>query len=89
LDSTQVHHLNRQNLTSHQKKNLKPKILDQTFSGYIFEFDGTISNTLPLHFHAWTKAMNAMNDFGGIFPEDLSYSWASRPTTTILGLINE
>ena len=65
---------------------MKPKILDQTFSGYIFEFDGTISNTLPLHFHAWTKAMN---DFGVIFPEDLFYSWGGRPTTTILGLVNE
>ena len=65
---------------------MKLEIPDQTFSGYIFDCDGTIADTMPLHYRAWTKAMK---DFGGIFPEDLFYSWGGRPTTTIVGLLNE
>jgi beta-phosphoglucomutase-like phosphatase (HAD superfamily) len=65
---------------------LKLEIPDQTFSGYIFDCDGTIADTMPLHYRAWTKAMK---DFGGIFPEDLFYSWGGRPTATIVGLLNE
>ena len=65
---------------------MKLEIPDQTFSGYIFDCDGTIADTMPLHFRAWTKAME---DFGGIFPEDLFYTWGGRPTTTIVGLLNE
>lgn len=62
---------------------MKLEIPDQTLSGYIFECNGTIDDTMPLHYRAWTKVMN---DFGGIFPEDL---WCGRPTATIVGLLNE
>jgi len=27
------------------------------FGGYIFDCDGTIADTMPLHFLAWTQAM--------------------------------
>ena len=52
-------------------------------SGYIFECNGTIDDTMPLHYRARTKVMN---DSGGIFPEDL---WGGRPTATIVGMLNE
>ena len=65
---------------------MKLKIPDQTFSGHIFDCDATIAATMPLHYRAWTKVMN---DFGGIFSEDLFYSWGGRPTATIFGMLNK
>lgn len=56
------------------------------FGGYIFDCDGTIADTMPLHFRAWTRAME---DFGGKFPEDLFYSWGGKPTSVIVEQLNE
>jgi beta-phosphoglucomutase family hydrolase len=49
--------------------------------GLIFDCDGTLVDTMPLHYMAWKKAM----DFVGIrFPEDRFYSFAGTPTVTII-----
>ncbi|MFY8215656.1 MAG: HAD family hydrolase [Chthoniobacterales bacterium] len=58
---------------------------DQPFAGYIFDCDGTIADTMPLHFQAWDRAMR---ELGGIFPEDLFYSWGGKPTLQIVGELN-
>jgi len=55
------------------------------FGGYIFDCDGTIADTMPLHFLAWTRAME---EFGGQFPEDLFYAWGGKPTDVIIGQLN-
>ena len=55
------------------------------FGGYIFDCDGTIADTMPLHFRAWTRAMG---DFGGTFPEDLFYEWGGTPTHRIVERLN-
>ena len=55
------------------------------FGGYIFDCDGTIADTMPLHFRAWTRAME---DLGGRFPEDLFYSWGGKPTDIIVAELN-
>jgi len=55
------------------------------FGGYIFDCDGTIADTMPIHFKAWSRAME---DFGGRFPEDLFYSWGGKPTDVIVGQLN-
>ena len=55
------------------------------FGGYIFDCDGTIADTMPLHFRAWTQAMQ---DFGGTFPEELFYSWGGKPTGIIVAELN-
>lgn len=55
------------------------------FGGYIFDCDGTIADTMPLHYIAWAQAMA---DFGGTFPEDLFYSWGGKPTTVIVEQLN-
>jgi HAD superfamily hydrolase (TIGR01509 family) len=65
---------------------LKLEISDRRFGGYIFDCDGTIADTMPLHFVAWTKAMK---DLGGVFPEDLFYSLGGTPATVIVGMLNE
>ena len=55
------------------------------FGGYIFDCDGTIADTMPLHYRAW---MRAMEEFGGKFPEDLFYSWGGKPTDIIVAELN-
>ncbi len=55
------------------------------FGGYIFDCDGTIADTMPLHYLAWTRAMG---EFGGQFPEELFYSWGGKPTNVIVEQLN-
>jgi len=55
------------------------------FAGYIFDCDGTIADTMPLHYKAWSRAMA---DFGGQFPEDLFYAWGGKPTSVIVEQLN-
>ncbi|MFZ4683240.1 MAG: HAD family hydrolase [Terrimicrobiaceae bacterium] len=56
------------------------------FGGYIFDCDGTIADTMPIHYRAWSQAME---DFGGTFPEDLFYQWGGMPTAVIVEEINK
>jgi beta-phosphoglucomutase family hydrolase len=58
---------------------------DHPFAGYIFDCDGTIADTMPLHFQAWDRAMR---ELGGIFPEELFYSWGGKPTLQIVRELN-
>lgn len=55
------------------------------FKGYIFDCDGTMADTMPLHFRAWTCAMQ---DFGGVFPEALFYQWGGTPSFVIVEKLN-
>lgn len=56
------------------------------FKAYIFDCDGTIADTMPAHFKAWTRALD---ELGGTFPEDLFYAWGGKPTTVIVRQLNE
>ena len=56
------------------------------FEGYIFDCDGTLADTMPLHYQAWTAALGEHAD---IFPEALFYQFAGIPTETIVTNLNE
>ncbi|MDX2079205.1 MAG: HAD family phosphatase [Terrimicrobiaceae bacterium] len=64
---------------------MKLDLPDGAFAAYIFDCDGTIADTMPLHFRAWTRAME---DFGGTFPEHLFYEWGGKPTSVIVAELN-
>ncbi|MFV0337267.1 MAG: HAD family hydrolase, partial [Chthoniobacterales bacterium] len=53
---------------------------------YIFDCDGTLADSMPLHYRAWKKAVG---EHGGDFPEDLFYSWGGRPTIHIVDDLNK
>lgn len=59
---------------------------DHPFQAYIFDCDGTIADTMPLHYRAW---QSAMAELGGQFPEDLFYSWGGTPTRKIISQLND
>lgn len=56
------------------------------FEGYIFDCDGTLADTMPLHYKAWTAALKEHAD---IFPEALFYQFAGMPTEKIVEILNE
>ena len=58
------------------------------FSGYIFDLDGTLIDTMPLHYRAWDSAMRA----AGLkvkLDEDLFYSLGGVPTLRVAELIGQ
>lgn len=52
-----------------------------TFEGFIFDCDGTLADTMPLHFVAWQEVMTG---YGFAFDEDLFYSLGGKPTEKIV-----
>ncbi len=55
-------------------------------AAYLFDLDGTIADSMPLHFRAWTTAIAEHN---GTFPEDLFYAWGGVPPLTVTAMLNE
>ena len=56
------------------------------FEAYLFDCDGTIADSMPLHYTAWKKALDEWNC---VFDEPLFYSWGGRPTEEIIASLNE
>ena len=51
------------------------------FKAYLFDCDGTVVDSMPLHYLAWRRALDAVNCE---FPEELFYAWGGRPVEQIL-----
>ena len=51
------------------------------FRAYLFDCDGTIADSMPLHYIAWKQALG---EHGCVFPEDVFYSWGGMPTVQIV-----
>lgn len=56
------------------------------FKAYLFDMDGTIANSLPLHLIAWTSALAP---YGIEMPEDLFYAWGGIPVPRTVEMLNE
>lgn len=56
------------------------------FQAYLFDCDGTIVDSMPLHYIAWKAALGEWNCH---FPEDRFYAWGGFPVTKIISLLNE
>ena len=52
------------------------------FAGYIFDCDGTLVDTMPLHYRAWNKAMQQAG-LKGELSEELFYSLGGMPTRKV------
>jgi HAD superfamily hydrolase (TIGR01509 family) len=57
-----------------------------SFSAYLFDCDGTIVDSMPLQYIAWTKALAEWNC---TFDEHLFYAWGGMPVADIVHLLNE
>lgn len=65
---------------------MKLKLPAGPFRAYLFDCDGTIVDSMPLHYVAWKAALAEWNC---PFDEDLFYAWGGRPVTAILSSLNE
>jgi HAD superfamily hydrolase (TIGR01509 family) len=65
---------------------MKLKLPAGSFKAYLFDCDGTVADSMPLHYIAWKKALGEWNcEFG----ERLFYAWGGRPTAEIISALNE
>ena len=56
------------------------------FEAYLFDCDGTIIDSMPLHYIAWKKALAEWNC---TFDEQLFYAWGGTPTAEVISLLNK
>jgi len=57
------------------------------FRAYLFDMDGTIADSMPLHYLAWKQALA---EYGcPDFPEPLFYSWGGMPVREIIATLNQ
>lgn len=54
--------------------------------GLIFDCDGTLADTMPLHLRCWQRAMR---ELGGDLTDAEFWEFAGIPTRTIIGLLNQ
>jgi beta-phosphoglucomutase family hydrolase len=57
-----------------------------TFRAYLFDCDGTIVDSMPLHYSAWKSTLA---EYNCVYEEDLFYAWGGRPIREIIRLLNE
>jgi HAD superfamily hydrolase (TIGR01509 family) len=65
---------------------MKLRLPPGSFGAYLFDCDGTIVDSMPLHYMAWKKALAEWNC---AFDEQLFYAWGGTPVAEIVFLLNE
>lgn len=61
-------------------------IPDRPFSAYLFDLDGTIADSMPLHLISWQQAVR---EHGGDFPEELFWAWGGIPLPRTVEMLNQ
>ena len=64
---------------------MKLKIPRGDFSAYLFDCDGTIADSMPLHYMAWKQALG---EWDCEFDERLFYEWGGMPIVEIVATLN-
>jgi HAD superfamily hydrolase (TIGR01509 family) len=64
---------------------MKLKLPEGSFRAYLIDCDGTIADSMPLHYIAWKKALREWNCE---FDEELFYAWGGMPIVEIISMLN-
>jgi HAD superfamily hydrolase (TIGR01509 family) len=64
---------------------MKLELPSGTFRAYLFDCDGTVVDSMPFHYIAWTKALG---EWGAAFDEKLFYKWGGKPPLEIVADLN-
>jgi HAD superfamily hydrolase (TIGR01509 family) len=67
-------------------KAMKLQLPPGTFQAYLFDCDGTIADSMPLHYVAWSKALA---EHRCEFSEDLFYDWGGVSVAEVIQRLNE
>jgi len=68
------------------QRGMKLQLPAGDFRAYLFDCDGTIADSMPLHYNAW-KAVLA--EWNCVYEEDLFYSWGGKPVRNIVADLNK
>ena len=64
---------------------MKLKIPAGDFEAYLFDCDGTVVDSMPLHFLAWKQALR---EWHCDFDEDTFYAWGGLPVAEVISRLN-
>jgi len=64
---------------------MKLKLPSGPFAAYLFDCDGTVADSMPLHYVAWKRALG---EWGCPFDESLFYEWGGKPIAEIIATLN-
>ena len=64
---------------------MKLKLPDGRFGAYLFDCDGTIADSMPLHYVAWKTVLA---EWDCEFPEEIFYAWGGMPVNEIISTLN-
>jgi HAD superfamily hydrolase (TIGR01509 family) len=59
---------------------------EKRYTGYIFDCDGTLADSMPLHYRAWA---DTVEKYGGQMPEDLFYALGGWPSNKMIEFLND
>jgi HAD superfamily hydrolase (TIGR01509 family) len=65
---------------------LKLKLPTGLFKAYLFDCDGTIADSMPLHYVAWRSTLAEWNCE---FTEEVFYAWGGMPVAEIIATLNQ
>jgi beta-phosphoglucomutase family hydrolase len=65
---------------------MKLQLPEGAFKAYLFDCDGTIVDSMPLHYVAWKTTLG---EWGCEFDEELFYAWGGMPIREIIATLNE
>lgn len=65
---------------------MKLTIPEGDFKAYLFDCDGTIADSMPLHYASWKTVLSEWNCE---FAEELFYEWGGMPVHKIISTLNE
>jgi beta-phosphoglucomutase family hydrolase len=71
--------------SSTEERTMKLKLPPGEFAAYLFDCDGTIADSMPLHYVAWKQALGKWNCE---FDERTFYAWGGMPTAEIIATLN-
>ena len=64
---------------------MKLKIPEGAFGAYLFDCDGTVVDSMPLHFLAWRQALA---EWKCDFSEEIFYAWGGMPVAEVITRLN-
>ena len=65
---------------------MKLEIPAGNFRAYLFDCDGTLADSMPLHYNAWKRALA---EWKCTYDEALFYAWGGKPVRQIIADLNE
>src|SRR2546430_4247122 len=65
---------------------MKLQLPEGKFGAYLFDCDGTIVDSMPLHYKAWKQILGEWNCE---FSEERFYAWGGMPIVEIISTLNK